>query len=212
MILGGLGLSATRAVIPQVDDLSASHSANQSFLDLAKAGRVTCGSVIVPGPWFREVADAAGAEPYLDVGVHLTLTSEWDACRWAPIPTVSRASGLIDGDGYFWRNLDSVRPPLVSEAAETELRAQVDRAIASGMRPTHIDAHMAVAMLPELLYAHVRLGQEYGMFPVFPRSINWAPNQAAYQAILRALDVQGAPIVDHCRGTLLVMRAELVHG
>ncbi len=156
MILGDLGLSATRAVIPHVDDLGASHSANQSFLDLARAGRVTCGSVIVPGPWFREVADAAGAEPSLDVGVHLTLTSEWDACRWAPISTVSRASGLIDGDGYFWRDLDSVRRHLVPEAAETELRAQVDRAIASGMRPTHIDAHMAVAMLPELLDAHVR--------------------------------------------------------
>lgn len=93
-----------------------------------------------------------------------------------------------------------------------ELRAQVDRAIASGMRPTYIDAHMAVAMLPELLDAHVRLGWECRMFLVPPRSIKWAPDHAAYQATLRTLDVQGAPVVDHCRGTLPVMRDELAHG
>ena len=123
-----------------------------------RAGCVTCGSVIVPGPWFREIADAVCAEASLDVGVHLTLPSEWDACRWVPISTVSRASGLIDGNGYLWRDLDSVRRHLVPEAAEMELQAQVGRAIVSGIRPTHIDAHMAVVMLPELLDAHVRLG------------------------------------------------------
>ena len=63
MILRDLGLAATRAVIPHVDDLGASHGANRAFLELFHAGRVTCGSVIVPGPWFREIADAAGADP-----------------------------------------------------------------------------------------------------------------------------------------------------
>ena len=76
MILRDLGLPAERAIIPHVDDLGASHGANQAFLDLARAGRVTCGSVIVPGPWFREIADAACADPSLDIGVHLTLTRE----------------------------------------------------------------------------------------------------------------------------------------
>lgn len=166
----------------------------------------------MPGLWFREIADAACAELSLDVGVHLMLTSEWDACRWPPISTVSRASGLIDGDGYFWRDLDSVRRHLVPEAAEMELQAQVDCAIASGIRLTYIDAHMAVVMLPDLLDAHVRLGQEYGMFPVLPRFITCAPDHAAYQATLRALDAQGAPVIDHCRGTLPVGRDELAHG
>ena len=102
---------------------------------------------------------------------------------------MSRAFGLIDGDGYFWRDLDSMRRHLVPEAAEAELRTQVDRAIASGMRSTHIDAHIAVVMLSELLDAHVRLRREYGMFPVLAKSIDWVPDHAAYQATLRALDV-----------------------
>lgn len=128
MILHALGLAATRAIIPHVDDLGASHGANRAFLSLARAGRVTCGSVIVPGPWFKEIVEATCAEPSLDVGVHLTLTSEWSSCRWAPISTTSKASGLIDDDGYFWRDLDGVRRHLVVEAAEAELRAQIERA------------------------------------------------------------------------------------
>lgn len=89
-----------RAVVPHVDDLGASHGANRAFLDLAARGLVTCGWVMVPGPWFREIAEAAGADPALDLGVHLTLTSEWSACRWAPISTVphhprQRAMGQV---------------------------------------------------------------------------------------------------------------------
>lgn len=166
------------------------------------------------GSWttLREIADAACANPSLDGGVHLTLTSEWDSCRWAPVSTVSRASGLIDDDGFFWRDLDSVRRNLVPEAAEAELRAQIERALASGMRPTHIDAHMAAAMLPELLDAHVRLGREYGLVPVLPRSITWAPDPAAYRAAVKDLDNKGLPVVDHCRGTLAVGEDELAAG
>ena len=87
------------AVVPHIDDLGASHGAHRAFLELAARGFMTCGSVMVPGPWFREIAEAASADPALDLGVYLTLTREWSACRWAPISTVSRASGLIDPDG-----------------------------------------------------------------------------------------------------------------
>ena len=205
-------VSCERAVVPHVDDLGASHGANRAFLELAAHGLVTCGSVMVPGPWFREIAEAASADPTLDLGVHLTLTSEWSACRWAPISTVSRASGLIDPDGYFWRDLDSLRRHLVPEAAELELRAQIERAIAAGMRPTHLDAHMAAAMLPELLGVHVRLGREYGLVPVLPRSITWAPDLVAYRSAVAQLDKAGAPVFDHCRGTLAVDREHLEEG
>ena len=201
-----------RTIIPHVDDLGASHGANRAFLALASRGLVTCGSVMVPGPWFREVAAAAVADPSLDLGVHLTLTSEWTACRGAPLSTVSRASGLIDGDGYFWRDVASLRRHLVPEAAEAEMRAQIERALAAGLAPTHLDAHMAAAMLPELLDTHVRLGREYGLFPVLPRSIRWAPDPVAYSAAVAALDRKGAPVIDHCRGTLPFGRDALEDG
>ena len=195
-----------------MDDLGACHGANAAFLDLAAAGRVTCGSVMVPGAWFREMVEAAAGNPALDIGVHLTLTSEWRTCRWAPLSTTSRASGLIDDDGYLWPGVASLHAHLVPEAAEAEMRAQIERAMAAGLAPTHLDAHMAAAMLPELLDAHIRLGQEHGLVPILPRSIAWAPDGAAYAQAVAALDDAGLPVVDHCRGTLPVEEDALAPG
>lgn len=197
-------LGLERAVILHVDDLAMCHGANRAFLDMARAGLVSCGSVMVPCPWFREIAEAAVADAALDLGVHLTLTSEWRHYRWRPISTASRASGLIDDDGYFWRDVASLRARLVPEAAAAELRAQIDRAVASGIALTHIDAHMAAAMLPELLDLHIRLGVEYGAVPVLPRGIGWAPERVSYAAALARLDAMGLPVIDHFRGTLPV--------
>jgi predicted glycoside hydrolase/deacetylase ChbG (UPF0249 family) len=205
----GAALGADRAVVLHVDDLGATLGANLVFLELAARGLVTCGSAMVPGPWFPHLAEAAARDPALDVGVHLTLTSEWEGYRWAPLTTRSQASGLVDADGYFWRDVESVRRHLVPEAAEAELRAQVERAIAAGIRPTHVDAHMAAAMLPELLDVHVRIGEDYGLWPVLPRSIAWAPDPARYREVVGALDAAGRPVADHCRGTFAVPAAEL---
>jgi predicted glycoside hydrolase/deacetylase ChbG (UPF0249 family) len=197
-------LAVERAVILHVDDLGMCHGANRGFLSLAAQGYVSCGAVMVPCPWFREIAEAAAADPALDLGVHLTLTSEWAGYRWAPISTVSRASGLIDDDGYFWRDVASLRAHLVLEAAEAELRAQIERARSAGMNPTHIDAHMAAAMLPELLDLHIRLGEEYGLVPVLPRTIRFAPEPQSYAAAVARLERAGRPVIDNIRGTLPV--------
>jgi len=201
-------LGVERAVILHVDDLGMCHGGNRAFLELAASGLVTCGSVMVPCPWFREIADAGVADPSLDLGVHLTLTSEWAHYRWRPLSTASPASGLIDGDGYFWRDVKSLRARLVPEATEAELRAQIERALAAGLQPTHIDAHMAGAMLPELLDLHVRLGVEYGIVPALPCGIRWAPDAERYRETLAALHAAGLPVVDHFRGTLPVPAAE----
>jgi len=197
-------LGVDRAVILHVDDLAMCHGANRAFLELAAVGAVTCGSVMVPCPWFREIAEAAAADPALDLGVHLTLTSEWQHYRWRPLSTTSRASGLIDEDGYLWRDTASFRAHLVPEAAEAELRAQIDLALAAGIKPSHIDAHMAAAMLPELIELHVQLALDYGVVPVLPRAIRWAPERASYAEAVARLDAAGLPVIDHFRGTLPV--------
>jgi chitin disaccharide deacetylase len=201
-------LGIERAVILHVDDLAMCHGGNRAFIELARAGLVTCGSVMVPCLWFQEIAEAAAADPGLDLGVHLTLTSEWQHYRWRPLSTASRASGLIDDEGYFWRDVASLRAHLVPEAAEAELRAQIERAQQAGIRPTHIDAHMAAAMLPELIDVHLRLAFDYGVVPALPRGIRWAPEWGSYQTALAWLDAAGLPVIDHFRGTLPVAAEE----
>ena len=210
-LLSRLGM-AGRAVVLHVDDLGLCQGTNQAFLTLSAHGLVTCGSVMVPAPAFPELAGAAAADPALDVGVHLTLTSEWPALRWAPVSQASPASGLIDGDGWLWPDVASLKRHLVPEAAEAELRAQIERALAAGLRPTHIDAHMAAAMLPELLDAHVRLGLEYGLVPVLPRAITFAPDPDRYRETVARLDAAGLPVPDYIRGTLPVPAEQLAPG
>lgn len=201
-------LGVERAVILHVDDLAMCHGGDHAFLELARQGLVTCGSVMVPCPWFREIAEAAAADPALDLGVHLTLTSEWRHYRWRPLSTASRASGLIDDEGYFWRDVAALRAHLVPAAAEAELRAQIERAQVAGIAPTHIDAHMAAAMLPELIDLHLRLALDYGLVPVLPRGIRWAPERQSYAAALARLDSAGLPVIDDFRGTLPVPAEE----
>jgi predicted glycoside hydrolase/deacetylase ChbG (UPF0249 family) len=198
-----------RAVVPHVDDVGMCHGANVAFLELSRAGGVTCGSVMVPCPWFPEIADAAAEDPTLDVGVHLTLTSEWPQYRWSPLSTCSRASGLIDERGYFPRNCLALRERIQVEAAETELRAQIDRALAAGIDVTHLDTHMGAALVPELVDVYVRLGFEYRLPILLPR------DAGSYTGVLRmgeippglhasrvaSLESRGVPVFDHFRMT-----------
>ena len=102
----------TRRLIAHIDDVGMCHGANTAFVDLFGKGFVTSGSVMVPCPWFPEIAGVAKERPDFDLGVHLTLTSEWVGYRWRPISTASPASGLLDDDGYMWRNVPALRARL----------------------------------------------------------------------------------------------------
>jgi predicted glycoside hydrolase/deacetylase ChbG (UPF0249 family) len=145
-----------RVAIFHADDVGMCHGANVAFEELSKDGSITCGALMVPCPWFSEVVAMAAASPDIDLGVHLTLTSEWKSYRWAPISTTRRSSGLIDTDGYFWHRLPMLAAHVVPEAAEAEMRAQIERALSAGIDVTHIDTHMGVALLPQLIEIYLQ--------------------------------------------------------
>jgi hypothetical protein len=211
-ILEKLGLQPTdRAVIFHADDVGMTHGANIAFLELAQHGLVSCGSVMTPCPWFPEIAMLARTRLHLDLGVHLTLTSEWDRYRWGPISTHDPASGLIDDEGYFWRRPEQVQAHLRIDAVEAEFRAQIERALAAGIDVTHLDTHMGVAVLPELVELYVRLGLEYRL-PIlmvrrmdsYMESLNLGAGQAERAAALTAaLERQGMPLVDTFRMSVM---------
>jgi hypothetical protein len=206
-----------RVLVVHVDDVGMCHGANVAFLELARSGGVTCGSVMVPCPWFREIADAATEDATLDLGVHLTLTSEWPQYRWGPVSTVSRSSGLIDEQGYFPRNCLELRSRLVPEAAEAELRAQIERALGAGIDVTHLDTHMGAAALPELVDLYLRLGREYRLPIVLPREFDSYVGvlrmgkipAGTYEPIVAGLDAAGLPVFDRFRMTPGVPSAEV---
>lgn len=143
------------------DDVGMNHGANRAFVELSRFGTITAGSVMVPCPWFSEVAEAAASDSGLDCGVHLTLNSEMTHYRWGPITRPGVASGLVDDHGYLWPDVASVRRHAHPEAVEAEWRAQIDRARAAGIDVTHLDTHMGSALAPEWCERYVAVGIDY---------------------------------------------------
>ncbi|MGG5808581.1 polysaccharide deacetylase family protein [Falsiroseomonas sp. CW058] len=179
-----------RTVLLHADDVGMCHGANAAYLDLFRAGRIDSGSVMVPCPWFPEIAREAAEDPALDLGIHLTLTSEWHGYRWGPISTRSGASGLLDANGFFPPNVVALRAAVVPEAAEAEMRAQVERALAAGIDATHLDTHMGAALAPEILPATLRLAREYRLPLLLPRDID------SYLGVLRLGEVERGAYAD----------------
>jgi predicted glycoside hydrolase/deacetylase ChbG (UPF0249 family) len=198
-----------RVAIFHADDVGMCHGANVAFEELSKDGSITCGAVMVPCPWFSEVVAVAAENPDVDLGVHLTLTSEWRNYRWAPISTTRRSSGLIDGDGYFWHRLPMLAAHLVPEAAEAEMRAQIERALSAGIDITHLDSHMGVTLLPQLIDIYIRLGREYRLPVLLPKHLREYTSVLEFDNIslnevtegLARLEADGWPLVDHFRMT-----------
>ena len=209
MTTSALPQPGDRTAILHVDDVGMCHGANVAFLELARAGMVDTGSVMVPCAWFPEIAQAAWRDRELDLGVHLTLTSEWEHYRWRALSTNRPNSGLVDDDGFLPRNCLRLRERIVPEACEAEMRAQIERAIASGIDATHLDTHMGAALVPELLAITLRLGREYRLPVVLPRDLAsytdvlklGVVDPAPYAEAASALAAEGAIVVDRFRMT-----------
>ncbi|HZP20622.1 MAG TPA: polysaccharide deacetylase family protein [Bauldia sp.] len=179
-------MAGKRQVVVHEDDIGMCHGANLAFADLTADGICTCGAVMVPCPWFLEIAEMQAKDPRLDIGVHLVLTSEFKNYRWRPLTGASQASGLVDGDGYFWPTAQEARAHAHPDAVEAELRAQVEAARKAGIDITHIDAHMFTVVCPEFVDIYVRLGIEERVPVLLVRQ------EAAYGNIVRAPEMQAA--------------------
>jgi len=151
-----------KLLIVHADDLGMSHSVNLATIKGFESGLVNSGSIMVPCPWFSEIAAYARANPQADLGLHLTLTSEWTSFRWGPVTSKDRVSSLLDKNGYFHlTEVDAATKADVKEV-EAEIRAQVERARAFGIQPTHLDSHMGTLyQSKELFEVFLKVAREY---------------------------------------------------
>ncbi len=192
-----------RVAVVHVDDIGMCHAANEGGFEALRNGPATCGSLMVPCPWFAEAAEWARAEPELDLGVHLTLTSEWSNYRWGPVCGRDAVPSLCAPDGRLWPTAAQVEAHARPEEAERELRAQIETALEAGIDVTHIDSHMGTAFLRPFISTYARLAREFELplFAVLPRNIpRDAKNlpeglQAVLDETLALLD-EGVPVLD----------------
>lgn len=190
--LGYQAAMTSRTLIIHHDDLGASHSANLAFVELWDRGLVSAGSVMVPCPWFPHIASIARERPDFDLGVHLTLTAEFEAFRWRPLTGVSD-NGLTDANGFMPRRTPDVAGA-DRTAVEAEFRAQIETALKAGIDVTHLDTHMFSAALPGFLEIYIRLGRDYAlpvMLPAQAGRLGADPAEAA--AGLADLAARGNP-------------------
>lgn len=159
-------------LLVRADDMGVAQSVNEACIKSHRDGIVKSVELIVPGPWFLDAVRLLKENPDLDVGVHLTLTSEWERLKWRPL---TQAPSLVDANGYF-RPMTRQRPDFPPgtgfvdanpklEEVERELRAQIETAQRQlGKRVSHVSSHMfAARATPELLALTERLAKEYGL-------------------------------------------------
>src|ERR1035438_7301992 len=154
--------AGSKLLILHADDLAVAHSVDAASFDALNSGAVSSASIMVPCPWLTEVADYAKAHPDADLGLHLTLTSEWKTYRWGSVDSSDKVPSLLQPDGTFYFVTPDVAAHAKPEEAEQEIRAQVERALALGIHPTHLDSHMgSLFSTPELLAAYIKVAHEY---------------------------------------------------
>ena len=130
-----------KLVIVHADDLGMAHSINEATMKALASGLVNSGSIMIPCSWVPEIAAYARANPQADLGLHLTLTSEWRDYRWRPLLAGS-VSSLLDDSGYLYLTEREAASKIKVDEVDKELRAQVERARKLGIQPTHLASHM----------------------------------------------------------------------
>ncbi len=192
-LLERLGYPAgTKLIIVHADDLGETHAVNAAAIKALQGGTINSASLMVPCPWFPEIADYAKSHPDADFGLHLTLTSERVYYRWGPVASADKVPSLVDENGYFhhdWEQNQHVNPNDV----EVELQAQIERALAMGVRPTHLDSHQYRLIMngKELFDVMLRVAHKYKL-PVFVTR-DWFADYPYLQTSLGPGDI----VLDH---------------
>ena len=184
--------AGTKLVIIHADDLGETHAVNAAAIKALEAGAINSASMMVPCPWFPEIADYAKSHPDADLGLHLTVTAERVYYRWGPVAPTDKVPSLVDRNGYFhhdWEEHQQIDPKDV----ETELRAQIERALAMGVHPTHLDSHQYRLIMSgkDLFQIMVRVAHDYHL-PIFVTR-DWFADHPYLESTLGPGDI----VLDH---------------
>ncbi len=181
-----------KLLIIHADDLAVSHSVDRASFAALDQHAATAASVMVPCSWLTEVAAYAKAHPDADLGLHLTLTSEWENYKWGPVASRNEVPGLLGPDGNLWPDVPFVTKSAKPAEVEAEIRAQIERAVKAGIRPTHLDSHMGTLFTPAYFPAYVKVAREYGL-PFLAMRLPSAP--AGMLSLLKDTDILPDSIV-----------------
>jgi chitin disaccharide deacetylase len=158
-----------KLLIIHADDAGMCHAHNRATIDGMEKGVINSSSIMMPCPWIMEAIDYYKKNPSADFGVHMTLNSEWKNYRWRPVAPRDKVKGLIDEEGYIWGDTRESATHASGAEVEVELRAQVQRALDLGIKPTHLDSHMGTVFVrPDFFAAYRKVALEFGIPYMLP--------------------------------------------
>jgi predicted glycoside hydrolase/deacetylase ChbG (UPF0249 family) len=167
-----------KLLLIHADDLGMCQSVNAAIVETFESGAITSASMMAPCPGFAEAAEYARGHSHLDIGMHLTITSEWIHSKWGPVCADHGYSGLTNSRGQFWTTADD----LISHGCgnvEKELNAQMNLAVGAGISPTHIDAHMfALFRTPGLFRDYLSISERFEVPCLLP---GWLTTSSEHQ-------------------------------
>jgi predicted glycoside hydrolase/deacetylase ChbG (UPF0249 family) len=156
--------AADRLLIINGDDVGMCHAANQATIECLEKGLMTSATIMVPCPWFYEIAQYARTHPEKDFGLHLCHTAEWKHYRWGPVAPREKVPGLVDDSGCLWPEVEQVYAKSNPEEAFVEAKAQITKALAAGIDVTHLDSHMGTLQYdPRYLEVYLKLAVEFNL-------------------------------------------------
>ena len=180
-----------RVLIIHCDDAGMSHANNEGASEALDFGLVTSVSVMMPCSWVSGWLPYMKENPDVDMGLHLTLTSEYDHYRWGPVAGKNQVPGLADEQGCLPDNVGLVIANATPDEVETEIRAQIDRAQAMGLPITHLDSHMGTLFRPEFIERYVKVSIEKDI-PILMVSRAGPIAEKVWSA--------GLPVIDYIHG------------
>lgn len=181
-----------KVLILHVDDAGMSHDSNEGVEKATGEGVATSTSIMMPCPWVPDIKKYMDKHPDLDAGLHLTLTSEWDNYRWGPLAGKKEVPGLVDKQGCFYPAVAAVYFSAKPDEVDKEIRAQYDRAISMGIKPTHLDSHMGTLFAKyAFLEKYLQLGIEKQVPVMFPGGDDLFFRAEAKAATIADLKKQG---------------------
>ncbi len=159
-------------LLVRADDIGSFHAANVGCIESYQKGIARSVELMPPCPWFFGAVKMLNENKGLDVGIHLTLTSEWDYIKWRPLSFCPSLTG--EAGNFFpmvWKNESYPPNHSIAESdwkldeIEKELRAQIELSLKHVSNITHITTHMGFSSLdPKIGELVEKLAKEYDLF------------------------------------------------
>jgi len=201
--------SDAKLLIINADDFGVCHATNTGIFELLEEGTVSSATVMMPCGWSREAVKWSSERPHLDVGVHFTLTSEWEPNKWGPVSRQGDVTSLVTAEGVFPADIATVERQAKPEQVKAELIAQIEMAKAMGLDPTHLDNHMGSVyglatgrhFMKEVFEVCALYRLPFRVPRTLPADWNLSPELAGTAQQLAAYaDALGIAILDHLVG------------